>query len=543
MVCNRDMVDVIFPRLAAVEVEQAGRQGAVVRVVARSRGDPVACPSCGTVTGKVHGYYRRYLSGTPAGGTAVVLELTLRRLVCANLDCALQTFHEQVPGLAERYARRTPPLASLVAAVAVALAGRAGSALLAAAGVLLSRTAVLGALMALPEPVAPAPEAIGVDDFALKRSHRYATVIIGALTHERLEVLDGRLAVTLEGWLKDHPGVKLVCRDRSTAYAAGARDGAPAAVQVAGRWHIWKNLADAVEKTAIAHRACFTGPGPGNGIGSTGGGAARGEGPSARRTRARHAAVHALLAQGASHGKIMRKLHLSRNTVKKYAAAEHAEQLIHGPKYTTTLVDPFREYLRQRREREPDVPIRALLQEIKTMGYQGGQTLLYRYLGQGRADDRYPPPSPRRLTSWITSDPDKLTATAHTRLEYALKRCPELTAAAGDVRSFAALLTAGHDGNLDEHTARLHSWIAQVRADPQVPALRSFAEGLLIDHDAVASAFALPHSNGITEGAVNKIKLLKRQMYGRSGLPLLRKRILLAQDYHGQLPRESCQSR
>jgi transposase len=236
VVCDRDIVDVVFPRLNAVLVERVEREGDAVRVVACSRGEPVPCPSCGTPTGKVHGYYRRHLADSPAGGAPVVLELTLRRLVCTNLDCALQTFHEQVPGLAERYARRTPPLAGLVATVAVALAGRAGSALLAAAGVLLSRTAVLGALMALPEPAGSAPEAIGVDDFALRRGQRYATVIIDAVTRERLDVLDGRLAVTLEAWLKGHPGVNLVCRDRSTAYAAGARDGAPQAVQVADRW-------------------------------------------------------------------------------------------------------------------------------------------------------------------------------------------------------------------------------------------------------------------------------------------------------------------
>jgi transposase len=539
VVCDRDIVDVVFPQLNAVLVERVEREGDAVRVVARSRGEPVPCPSCGTPTGKVHGYYRRHLADSPAGGAPVVLELTLRRLVCTNLDCALQTFHEQVPGLAERYARRTPPLAGLVATVAVALAGRAGSALLAAAGVLLSRTAVLGALMALPEPAGSAPEAIGVDDFALRRGQRYATVIIDAVTRERLDVLDGRLAVTLEAWLKGHPGVNLVCRDRSTAYAAGARDGAPQAVQVADRWHVWKNLVDAVEKTAIAHRACFTAPR--DGTGSTGGSTARGEGPSAQRTRARHAAVHALLAQGASHGQIMRRLHLSRNTVKKYAAAEHPGQLIHGPKYSTTLVDPFRDYLRQRRAQEPAVPTWTLLGEIKAMGYQGGSTLLYRYLGQGRADGEYPPPSPRRLTSWITTDPAKLPATRQTRLEHALKHCPELQATAGYVRSFAALLTADHDGDLHEHATRLDAWLEQVRADQTVPALRSFAEGLLIDHDAVAAALALPYSNGPTEGAVNKIKLLKRQMYGRAGLPLLRKRILLNQK-HRQLPRESCQN-
>jgi transposase len=520
-VCDCDVVDIVFPHLAVVEVERVERQGETVRVVARTRGEAVSCPSCGMMTAKVHGYYQRYLADTPAGGGPVVLELTLRRLVCPNLDCQRQTFHEQIPGLAERYARRTPPLVELVGRFAIAVAGRAASSLLAAAGVMLSGTAVLAALMALPEPATPVPEAIGVDDFALKRSRRYATVIIDALTHERLDVLEGRLAVTLEAWLKAHPGVKLISRDRSTAYAAGARAGAPQAIQVADRFHIWKNLVEAVEKTAIAHRACFSDPDPGSG-------AARGEGASAQRTRARHKAVHDLLAQDASHGQVMRQLHLSRNTVKKYAAATRAEQLIHGPKYSTTLVDPFRDYLRRRRAQEPDLPTWTLLQEIKAMGYQGGSTLLYRYLGQGRANDTYPPPSPRRLTCWITTDPAKLTASRQTRLDHALKRCPELQTTADHVRTFAALLTTDHDGDIQEHTKHLDAWIQQVRNDPAVPALRSFAEGLLIDHDAVAAALALPYSNGPTEGVVNKIKLLKRQCYGRAGLPLLRKRILLA---------------
>ncbi|WP_246064749.1 transposase family protein [Nonomuraea longispora] len=133
-------------------VERVEREGDALRVIARSRGELMPCPTCGIATGKVHGYYRRRLADSPAGGAPVVLELVLRRLVCSNLNCARQTFNEQVPGLAERYARRTPLLATLVGAAAVALAGRAGSALLAAAGVLLSRTAVLGALMALPSP-------------------------------------------------------------------------------------------------------------------------------------------------------------------------------------------------------------------------------------------------------------------------------------------------------------------------------------------------------------------------------------------------------
>lgn len=518
--CDCDLVHVVFPHLDSVVVEQVERDGEMVRVVARSRGEPVPCPSCGTLTGKVHGYHQRSLADRPASGTPVVLELRLRRLVCTSLDCSRHTFHEQVPGLAERYARRSVPLGSLVDSVAVMLAGQAGSALLAVFGVVLSGTAVLSALMAIPEPLAGTPQVIGVDDFAIKRGQRYATVIIDAATRRRLDVLDGRLGVTLEAWLKDHPEVRVICRDRSTAYAAGARDGAPQAVQVADRFHVWKNLIEAVEKTAVAHRACYS---------QTGQGAARAEGPGARRIRARHAAVHALLAQGLSHGQVMARLNLSRNCVKKYARADTAEELITGPRYSTTLVDPFRDYLRHRRTQDPTATTLTLLAEIKAMGYQGGSTLLYRYLGQGRAEAEHPPPSPRRLAGWIATHPDQLGPVSALRLEHALKTCPELQAAAEQLRTFASLLVTDHDGDLPAHTARLDAWIAGVRDDQRVPALRSFAEGLLIDHDAIAAALALPYSNGPTEGVVNKIKTLKRQTYGRASLTLLRKRILLAQ--------------
>lgn len=162
----------MFPQLAeAVEVTQVVRQGDTVHVVARSRGDPVACPVCGVVTAKVHGYYRRRLADVPAGGAAVAVELRLRRLVCGNLDCPRRTFHEQIPGLAERYARRAPALSRIVGAVA--LAGRAGSALLAVLSVALSRTTLLNTLMGLPDPGGAVAPVIGVDDFATFASLRH----------------------------------------------------------------------------------------------------------------------------------------------------------------------------------------------------------------------------------------------------------------------------------------------------------------------------------------------------------------------------------
>jgi transposase len=202
------VADAVFPHLVGVRIEQVAREGGTVLISGRSRGVPVRCPACGTVTGKVHAYYRRRLVDVPASGTAVVLELTLLRLVCGNYDCPRQIFHEQIPGRAERYARRTSTSAKMVTKLAIARAGRPAAALLAAAGLVLSRTAV--------------PAVVGVDDFALARSRRYAA--IDAVTRDRIEVLPDLLAVTFEAWLRAHAGVTAICRDRSTALAAGARD-------------------------------------------------------------------------------------------------------------------------------------------------------------------------------------------------------------------------------------------------------------------------------------------------------------------------------
>ncbi|MGP3931274.1 transposase [Nonomuraea sp. KM88] len=220
-----------------------------------------------------------------------------------------------------------------------------------------------------------------------------------------------------------------------------------------------------------------------------------------------------------ANNEIARRLNLALNTVKKYARAPQVEQLIGGTKRSVTLVDPFREYLRKRRAAEPGVTVQTLLQEIKSMGYQGGSTLLYRYLGQGRAEDSQPPPAPRRVAIWIMTDPALLSPGHTARLQEVLNCCLELKQATEHVRAFATLLTErqGH---------RLNDWINEARASNLQP-LRSFAEGLLTDHDAIVAGLTLPYSNGPTEGVITKIKLLKRQMYRRAGLALLRKRILL----------------
>jgi transposase len=321
-------------------VEEVADQGAVVQVRARTAAVPVGCPRCGTLTKRVHAYHRRRLADMPVAGRGLVLDLRIRRLVCRNADCPTYTFREQVPGLTARWARRTLRLTQLTGRIAVVLAGRAGAAVLGMFGVTLSRSTLLRTLMALPVQTGRTPKVLSVDDVALRRGQRYATMVIDAVTHQRVDVLPDRTAATLTTWLREHPGVKIAYRDGSATFAEAIRQGAPAAVQVSDGWHLWRGLAKAVEKTVVSHSDCWR-PTVTTSASSSGG-----VRPIDVRTRARHTAVHRLLGQGVGLLECARRLGWGLNTVKRYARAARAEELIGPRRFRATLVDPYRDHLR-----------------------------------------------------------------------------------------------------------------------------------------------------------------------------------------------------
>lgn len=365
-------------------------------------------------------------------------------------------------------------------------------------------------LLGLPPPPRPVPRVLGVDDFALRRSRQYATVLIDAETHERVDVLPDRRADTLQAWLSAHPGVQIVCRDSSAAYAEAIRRALPDAIQVADRWHLWHNLAEAVVKEVAAHSVCWAKAGP-----------PPRDGPRAATTRERWQQIHTLLDKRVGLLECARRLNLSLNTVKRYARVTEPERLVRAPKYRPTLVDPYREHLRHRREQNPAIAVLHLFHEIKALGYTGSLNLLHKYIHQGRVEADRPAVSPRRLARYLLTHPEHRTERQRELLDPFTTACPQMTALADLVASFAAMLAP-----CDDNAELLTDWITGVR-DEDLPHLHAFTRGLDRDRAAVDAARTMPHHNGTTEGVNTKTKLLKRQMYGRASFALLRHRILL----------------
>jgi len=520
-------LDFLLPHLAPVVVEAAEVAGGRVLIWARVRAEGASCPHCGQFTERVHSAYERRLADAPAGGQPVTIRLAVRRFFCGNADCGAVTFAEQVPGLTTRRARRTPLLARMVTATGLALAGRAGARLAGTLGLPAGRSSLLRLVMALPDPPAGAVTVLGVDDFAFRRGRDYGTILVNAQTGRPVDLLRDRQAATLAAWLKAHPGTEVICRDRAGAYADGARKGAPEAIQVADRWHLYHNLAGHVEKTVARHRHCLQetspepeAPGPGAaGLQQ----AEEEESALAARTRQRYEQIQALKTRGMAISAITGHTGLARHTVRRFIRAATVDELLSGTgRGRPSLLDDYQPYLRQRWD-EGCTNARRLHAELRQRGYTGSYGAVANYLLPFRRAAAPPavpaPPAARDLARWILTSPASLGDDERRELTRARERCPHLDALAGHVTEFATILTGLHG-------SRLGQWITAVEADDQ-PHLHSFARGLRQDHAAVLNGLTLPWSSGVVEGNVNRLKTIKRQMYGRAAFPLLRKRVLL----------------
>jgi transposase len=466
----------------------------------------------------------RRLRDAAVGGVGVVIELCVRRFRCDNDACRAVTFAEQVAGLTVPHGRYTPLLRGLLSQIGLALAGRAGVRLAAAAGITVGRDTLLRLVKTLPEPPQGPVEVLGVDDFAFRRGRHYGTILIDMGTRRPLHLFDGREGEDLAAWLRQHPEVTVVCRDRSGGYGEGARAGAPQAQQVADRFHLWQNLGQAVEKAVNTCRARLAEP---VSPPSTTQPPVLQPLPELKiiiRMRDQYAAVQELRAQGMSKAAIGRKLGLHPATVRKFANARSVDDVIAKTQQRAHLVDPYIDYL-HRRWNDGERNATQLFREIKKLGYPGGELAVQRYLrsfrdGRGHAPHPGPkPPTIREVTSWIMTHPDHLAEEEAAKLRRLRDRDAHIDKLTTQVRAFAVMMTGRHGDRLEE-------WITSVEQEG-LPPLAAFARNLRRDLDAVRNGLSLPYNSGPVEGNINRLKMLKRQMFGRAGLDLLRKRVLL----------------
>jgi transposase len=373
---------------------------------------------------------------------------------------------------------------------------------------------------------------LGVDDWAKRKGHTYGTILVDLEQHRPIDLLPDRTADTLATWLRQHPGIDIISRDRATAYSEGATLGAPQAVQVADRFHLLANLVDALSQMFIRQRPH------------------RHAAQRKRRSKKAYLTgwqtqrqslydrMHALHAQGLPIATISNRLGLSQRTIYRWqargVAPTHAR--------SSRLLAPYLPYLHHQWAQGYDNGTQ-LWREITQQGYTGSLSLVLQYIGKLRkgliAGDALPPPpstpapeahgtgsaphrqiSARAAAFLLLRPAADLTAAEQETLQVVLQTWTDARTAYPLGQAFAALMRERTPGTLD-------AWMATAAA-AAIPELRSFTAGLERDRAAVMAAMSLPWNNGQVEGQVNRLKLIKRQMYGRANFDLLRQRVLLA---------------
>jgi transposase len=496
----------------------------------------VPCPLCGACSRRMHSRYQRTLADLPWSQHRVRLVLSVRKFFCDEERCPRRIFTERLPEVVAPYARRTTRLTDILRLLAFALGGEAGARLVERLGLTASPATLLRLIRrTAPIDVAP-PRVLGVDDWAFRKGHRYGTILVDREAHRVLDLLPDRQADQFAAWLKQHPGVVVISRDRARVYADGARRGAPEALQVADRFHLLKNLGEALERLLLHERPALQAaagerspnPAPLKTYGSEQRTPAQARAEAASQAKhapklVQYAEIVRLHAAGAATKHIAETVGVSRPTVYRYLRLD-GPPARKRPHRSRHLLTPFEPYLRQRWQ-EGCHTKSQLLREVRGKGYTYGPSNVYRFLkrveqtaqSETAAVVRLEVPSPRHVASLLVQRVERLTDDDRTYLKRLCAQAPTVATAYTLTKDFAGLLRERQSQHLD-------GWLTKAK-ESGVKELAAYARGLESDYAAVKAGLHEVWSNGQTEGQVNKLKLLKRQMYGRANFDLLRLRV------------------
>ena len=550
------MVPAALPIPRSLHAEALLLGEAELTILASSAATDAPCPLCGRRSDRVHSRYGRTLADLPRAKLAVRLRRRVRKFFCDNDACPRAIFAERLVGVAQAHARRTDRQREALTAIAFALGGEAGARLAERLGLAVSPDTLLRLIRRDPDADVPTPSVLGVDDWAIHKGLAYGTILVDLERHRPVDVLPDRSSGSLAAWLRAHPGVEVIARDRAGAYAEGARDGAPDAAQVADRWHLINNLADVLEAFFRAKGACLAAaaaalagraeadsqerappaeiyqgkrrhPQPERWRDRAEAAAAAG----VARRRANYEQARALRADGASVAQIARTVGIARMTVYKYLREGPPQRKRHTVHGRQRVLEPWEPYLLKRWE-EGCRTATVLWREIRAQGFAHSVTNVQRFVNQLRREG--PPPAgrprtaltkpqgppPRLVAALLLRRPEQRTAEQRAYLKHLCAEDAAIVAATDLADGFLAMLRR-REGD------QLAAWLDAAEASG-VDELERFAGRLRADQDAVRAGLTLRHSNGQTEGHVNRLKLVKRQGYGRAKVDLLRKRVLRA---------------
>jgi transposase len=521
-------------------IAEADHIALVVRVVRRM----VLCPGCARASSRIHSYYERRLADLPWNGVAVEIRLRTRRFFCDTEDCAQRIFTERLPETTASYSRRTLRMEQALRWLGLALGGEVGARTAQRLGLGTSGDTLLRHLRRMPveqKPAPVSPRVLGIDDWAWLKGQRYGTILCDLERRCVVDLLPDRQASSVAEWLRGHAPPEVISRDRAGAYAEAARQGAPHAVQVADRFHLLRNLREALEHVLARHEAMIdeafrqnipapvTLPPPQVSSSTAASDLALTRSQQLGRERRqrrfeRYQQAIELYQRGTSRRAIASQLGLNRKTVRRWLRAGHFPERQVAPRRSS--VDRWLSYLEQRWA-EGCHNRSQLWREVQAQGADFAQVTLRRWFrvrlgvrGRPQQSSLSPPrkrPSPRQISALLLDLVHHPSPSQETFAQSLCARSPDLATTVELAKQFWRMLR-------ERDASAWSPWQKAARKSP----LHHFVVQLQRDEAAVRAALTLPWSTGPVEGHIHRLKLIKRQMYGRAKLDLLRIRVLHA---------------
>jgi len=536
-------------RLESWQIDRVNTQ---LQVTVASTQTIAQCPVCSGWSRRVHSRYERTLQDLALAQYSLTLQVQVRKFFCVKAACHRRIFTERLPAVAAPWARKTVRLVQRLQSIGLALGGAAGVPLVQQFGYWACGSTLLNHLKQLPLPRFEVPKLLGVDDFAFRKGRQYGTILVDLERHQPIVLLGDRKAETLAKWLLDHPGVEVLSRDRSKSYRSGMNQGAPEAIQVADRFHLVQNLTETLETvfssyhadlkaieqshrpTAIAPEVAIVRAKP------TATAVAQAQFQAKHQRRVdQQQQIKSLSAQRWTQAAIAQAVGVSEKTVQRYLKVPDFPVVQpHRKSFGSSVLDAYKSRFLEWWNggiRQP----RLLMSLLQQQGDDGSLRTVTRYISQLRSaqglpakvgcspqsavkvcDPQSPPLTARRASYLVVKRQEHRDPQEQDLVEKLMTQQPALATAIEFANEFLQLLR-------QRQGEAFEPWLLKVLNSSLKP-FQAFAEGLLDDFAAVQASMTLSVSNGVVEGLNNRLKLLKRQMYGRAGLALLNKRFILA---------------